>query len=190
MTFLKMLLLPFFLFTLAACDTGNTIDPPPEPAVEWAEGTFTALLNGEAYSAETELYIGQDVVVLDATKEGGGYYHQSIGLGQRNATMTEGTSFELRCLTCAERDGGVSNTLTAYESDGDAVIMGFGLLESEPREFVVEEVDEAANYYRARFNATLVANEPGFAGSEFRQWPDTLRFTEGVFEGQLRPDEE
>ena len=194
MRFLPMFFLPVFLSLFAACDTGTSAEPPEPVAPSAAEGTFSALLNGEAYQTPSELLIDKEydqTRILSINSDLNSYFYRSIHITQGVSVLYEGQSFEILNHHIRTDNGQrTRNSASASENDGDALIMHFQILESEPRELVVEEVDEEANYYRARFRATFVAEQLGYADSPLRQWPDTLRFTEGVFEGQLRPEDE
>ena len=176
----------FAALAFAACD-GGSVEPPLEQEPDPAAGTFVGLLNGEPYEAPSEYWAESGHISLSFRRhDPRSYYLQELSIGQLAAGVKEGMAFELRDGSASPTP--VINTAFATELDGDALIEFYRLTESEPHGLVVTAVDNDANQFRARFYGTFVGDRPGT--SEFDQWPDTLRFTDGEFVSALRPVEE
>ena len=160
------------VLTLAACDTVEA--EPPVPT-----GTFTALLNGEPWSAPVTYRAvpGRAIFGLEAVQyDSVTYYTQKLSFSYPGAGFTEGEE-----PTLWRYDEGTGRTYGASFSElrGDARVNVWVPAEGAPSRLHVAEVDSAAGRLRATFEGVLVAANP--PNDPYQELPDTLRFERGEF---------
>lgn len=182
MPFLYILLLGVLL---TACDSGapGPVVPPPDPAV--GRGTFTALLNGEPWTAPVTYRhnaVYGSLTLSVSRLDSASYYEQLLIFGYWGTGLVEGQVAPLGGVDAAT---GLENLVFLNEKDGDSVFQTFRYVPSEPGALRVVEVDSSADRLRATFEGTFARD--GGVNAPYTRLPDTLRFTEGVLVTGLFP---
>ena len=79
----------------------------------------------------------------------------------------------------------LASIVSFYDTQHNVINAHLVLEEDDSFRVNINEVNRALGYIRGRFDGTLVYHEGHHAGSPTRNYPDTLRFVDGVFESEV-----
>lgn len=181
------------LLLIAGCDLGTDEDLDDDfgeveatvNGQDWSALPRAALIfTGEAFSPQNDSLINMQFDEF----EGRTYRRGALvltffyrGDGDYEIVRTEGAQIE-----GDPDDPSVLDTLQAnvtfWDTNHDVLTARFSVDEDDPFRVVITSLDRSEGVIRGEFSGTVIFAEGAEDGAPVRNYPDTLRFTNGAFE--------